>query len=99
MGSGLAGLRHPHAADLGNVGLDEIDRVENGQPVGRLLHRWEESDDRFKAVEAPRSLGAGAAEMVARVAKVKAMVESGRTGAADVAEMVAGDGPGAFPAP
>ena len=79
--------------------VHEIDRVENGRPVGRLLHRWEESDDRSEVVEAPHSLREDADQMTARVARVTAMVEAGRMSSADVAEMVAEHGQGALPAP
>ena len=69
--------------------IHEIDRVENGQPIGRLLHRWVENGDRFEVVDTQRSLTENASQTAERVARVKAMVEAGRTAAADVAEMVA----------
>ena len=69
--------------------MHEIDRVEGGRPVGRLLHRWVEEEDRFEAVETPIRLQAGAGELAARAARLKEIVESGHTAAEDVARMVA----------
>ena len=39
----------------------EIDAVEGGRPVARLLHRWDEASDRFEVVEPPRRIGLGIA--------------------------------------
>ena len=69
--------------------VHEIDRVEGGRPVGRLLHRWVEEEDRFEAVETPEQLQAGAETLPARAARLREMVESGSTTADDVAWMVA----------
>ena len=69
--------------------VHEIDRVESGRPVGRLLHRWVEDEDRFEAVEASRLLGDGTNELAARTELLMEMVESGRTTPSDVALMVA----------
>ena len=68
--------------------VHEIDRVEGGRPVGRLLHRWIEDDDRFEVVETPRLLQDGPEVLEARVARLEMMIEAGRTTAADVASMV-----------
>jgi hypothetical protein len=37
--------------------MHEIDGVTEGHPSVRLLHRWDEADDRFEAVEPPRRIG------------------------------------------
>lgn len=66
----------------------EIDRVENGRPMGRLLHRWVEEGDRFEAVAAPRRVRADALDRAARADLLRKMVASGRTSAAHVAGMV-----------
>ena len=34
--------------------IHEVERVEGGRPVGRLLYRWIEEQDRFEAVEGSR---------------------------------------------
>ena len=68
--------------------VHEIDRVESGRPIGRLLHRWVETGDRFEVVDTPHALPEDASQLAGRIARVKAMVEAGRTTAADVAEMV-----------
>ena len=39
----------------------EVDGVEDGRPVGRLLHYWDQSRDRFEVVESPRRIGKGVA--------------------------------------
>jgi hypothetical protein len=39
--------------------LYEIDGVEGGRPIARLLQRWNEAEDRFEAVEQPRRIGSG----------------------------------------
>ena len=68
--------------------IHEIDRVEEGRPIARLLHRWVEGDDRFETVEAPQRLGANAQDLASRASRLGEMVQSGRTSAADVALMV-----------
>ena len=69
--------------------VHEIDQVQAGRPLGRLLHRWVEKDDRFELVDAPRKVNASPAELAARVARLRGMVDAGRTTAADVSSMVA----------
>ena len=67
----------------------EIDRVEKGCPVGRLLHHWVEEEDRFEAVECSRILREDTKALAARSQLLMAMVESGRTMPSDVAQLVA----------
>ncbi|MBI2871604.1 MAG: hypothetical protein HYY00_00245 [Chloroflexi bacterium] len=69
--------------------VHEIDRVEGGRPVGRLLHRWVEEGDRFEAVAGSQLLQAGAEELASRAARMKEMARLGQTSAADVARMIA----------
>lgn len=68
--------------------VNEVEGVQRGRPAGRLLHRWVESEDRFEVVEAPRKVQATPAELAARSARLRKMVEAGHTTAADVARMV-----------
>ena len=37
----------------------EIEGVVGGRPQARLLHRWNEAEDRFETVEPPRRIGSG----------------------------------------
>jgi hypothetical protein len=67
----------------------EIEGVEGGKPMGRLLHRWVEGEDRFESPDAPLLLTAEASDLEARAARLREMVEEGRTASADVARMVA----------
>ena len=69
--------------------VHEIDRVEGGRPIGRLLQRWVEGEDRFESVETPQRIQASAQDMAIRAALLNDMVESGRTTAPDLARMVA----------
>ena len=65
--------------------VHEIDRVVNGRPQGRLLHRWLEHDDRFEVVAAPQAFFG---DHAGRAARLSAMVEAGRSNPEDVARMV-----------
>ncbi len=69
--------------------VNEVDRVENGRPVGRLLSRWVEGDDRFEVVAEPQRLRATASELAQREVLMRDMVDAGCTSPADVASMVA----------
>ena len=72
--------------------VHEVDRVVDGRPQGRLLHRWVEEEDRFEVVDAPHSLRSDAADLAARAAQLQELTQSGRTSFADVAAMVANYG-------
>ncbi len=72
------------------VQVHEIDRVDGGRPHGRLLHGWHEHDDTFEVVESPMTLQRGNGDIVARVAALSEVVESGRRSATDVAALVDG---------
>ena len=69
--------------------VHEVERVEGGEPVGRLLHRWVEEEDRFESLNAPQLLGTDAQDLAARTACLRELAEAGRTSAEDVARMVA----------
>jgi hypothetical protein len=64
------------------VDLYEVDRVENGLPVGRSLFKWIDGADQFVQTAEPVQFGrddlAGRAEVIGRLA------QEGRTSAADV---------------
>ena len=66
----------------------EIDRVENGRPVGRTLFRWAAEDDRFESVERPHKFAADPDDLARRAAVIDELARSGRTSASDVAEAV-----------
>jgi hypothetical protein len=68
--------------------VHEIERVEGGQPVGRLLHRWVEGEDRFEAVERPRLLPNSPGDLTERSARMKALAQAGRTSPEDVTRLV-----------
>ena len=70
--------------------IHEVDSVSGGRPSGRLLHRWDETADRFDAVEPARSLKTTAADLARRTSLLQELVTSGRTSPANVADMVAG---------
>lgn len=62
----------------------EVERVVDGVPRARLLHRWDEDTDTFETVERPRLLDAGPALLQDRADRVRSVVAQGRTSAADV---------------
>ncbi len=59
--------------------VHEVDRVMDGVPQARLLHRWVEDGDRFEPVEAAQLLATGAEELESRARRIQAMVDAGRT--------------------
>lgn len=44
----------------------EVDGVEGGRPLARLLHRWDQARDEFEVVEPPVRIGRGVARHEAR---------------------------------
>ncbi|MBI2936070.1 MAG: hypothetical protein HYY31_04605 [Chloroflexi bacterium] len=68
--------------------VHEIDRVKNGRPQARLLHRWVAEDDRFETVEAPRAFGTNAADLARRASLLRELAGAGRTAQANVTELV-----------
>jgi type IV secretory pathway ATPase VirB11/archaellum biosynthesis ATPase len=68
--------------------IHEIERVENGRPVGRLLHRWDEKSGHFEVCEDSVVLQITAENLQVRASQLKQMADSGQTSAREVAKMV-----------
>jgi hypothetical protein len=68
--------------------LYEVDRVENGRPVGRSLFRWREAGDSFEQLAEPQQWGLDRDDLAQRAAVVSHLVRSGQTSAAEVAAAV-----------
>ena len=68
----------------------EIEDVSDGVPQGRLLHRWNEADDSFDAVNTPMLLPVSGTELADRAARLRTLAAAGRTGSDTVAALVAG---------
>ena len=66
----------------------EIENVAAERPIGRLLYRWVEEEDRFESPMASQLLQAEAKELATRATRLREMAEAGRTTATDVAQMV-----------
>lgn len=69
--------------------LYEVDRVENGEAVGRTLFRWQKGEDRFEQVEDPRQFGQDRSLMEARARLMATLAGSGKTSEEEVASAVA----------
>jgi hypothetical protein len=69
--------------------LYEVDRVENGRPVGRSLFRWRESDDSFEQLAEPQQWGLDRADLALRADVISYLAGSGQTTDAEVAAAVA----------
>ncbi len=69
--------------------LYEIERVENGRPVGRSLFQWREAGDRFEQLAEPTQWGRNSANLTRRAAVVGRLAENGQTSAAEVTAAVA----------
>lgn len=67
----------------------ELDAVVDGWPRGRTLYRWLAEDDRFEAVEAPRTFAVARRDLEARAAVLAELARSGRTSGGDVAAALA----------
>ena len=67
-----------------------MDRVVDGRPQARLLHRWVEEGDRFERVQAPRLLAIEPEALGERGRRLQALVDAGRTALADVQSLVQG---------
>ncbi len=70
--------------------VHEVDRVVDGRPQGRLLHRWREEDDRFEQVEEPRLLAVGADRLRERARRLTELASSGLTSIEAAHSVVAG---------
>ena len=60
----------------------EVERVEDGVPHARLLHRWRAEEDTFDRMEAPRLLTAGTARLRQHAAHIRRTVDRQRSTAA-----------------
>ncbi|HEU0073947.1 MAG TPA: hypothetical protein VFS30_08035 [Dehalococcoidia bacterium] len=69
--------------------LYEVERVENGRPVGQSLFRWRESDDRFEQLAEPQQWGHDRTDLAQRAGILSQMAGSGQTSAGEVAAAVA----------
>ena len=68
----------------------EVDGVSDGKPWARILHRWNESDDTFDAVDSPSLLSVTASELADRAAKLRTLAVTGQTGTDALASLMAG---------
>ena len=68
----------------------EVERVVDGVPVARLLHRWNEDTDTFEVVNPAQLLDADAALIQARAGQIRSLVETGQTSAANIEALIAG---------
>jgi hypothetical protein len=69
--------------------LYEVDRVENGLPVGRSLFRWQESDDSFEQLAEPQQWGLDRDDLRQRAAIISHLADNGLTSAAEVGAAIA----------
>lgn len=69
--------------------LFEVERVEDGRPVGRSLFRWRESEDAFEQLDEPRQWGLDRRDLAQRAGLIAHLADSGRTSAAEVAAALA----------
>jgi type IV secretory pathway ATPase VirB11/archaellum biosynthesis ATPase len=68
----------------------EVENVVDGVPVSRLLHRWNEKTDTFEAVNPAQLLDADAELTQDRASRIRSLVETGQTSAADIKALIAG---------
>jgi hypothetical protein len=69
--------------------LYEVERVENGRPVGQSLFRWRETEDRFEQLAEPRQWAHDRDDLAQRASIVSHLAASGQTSEAEVAAAVA----------
>jgi hypothetical protein len=83
-------VRGPDGGPLRRVAeVFEVDRVENGAPAGRTLHRWHRDTDAFEHVTDPAQFAPDRAVLQRRREAIAGLVGEGRTSVDDVAEMAA----------
>jgi hypothetical protein len=66
------------------VEVYEVDRVEDGRPVGRSLYRWLPQTDRFEMVDQPRNFARGWDDVISRAEVLAGLASAGRTSNADL---------------
>src|SRR4051812_17272011 len=66
----------------------ELDRVENGRPVGRTLHRWRRKSDTFDKLSEPQNFAQDHEALTQRRALIQALVNANRTSIEEVADAV-----------
>jgi hypothetical protein len=69
--------------------LYEVERVQDGRPVGRSLFRWRDADDSFEQLAEPQQWGLDRADLVQRAGIVGHLANRGQTSATNVAAAVA----------
>jgi Flp pilus assembly CpaF family ATPase len=69
--------------------VHEVDRVVDGKPQGRLLHRWDAQADRFERVAEPRLLTVGSQKIAERASQIAELASSDQTGVAAIRTLVA----------
>lgn len=62
----------------------EVERVVDGVPRARLLHRWDRRGDRFERMEHSKLLSTSAQQVRKRAERIRQLVDAGRTSEADV---------------
>jgi hypothetical protein len=66
------------------AGVYEIDRVTDGVPHARLLHRWNRESDQFELLDRPQFLSMDGSVLTQRAQRLQRLVDAGRTSQADV---------------
>ena len=66
------------------AGVYEIDRVTDGVPHTRLLHRWNRESDQFERLDNPQLLFMDGSVLTQRAQRLQRLVDAGRTSQADV---------------
>jgi hypothetical protein len=66
----------------------EVDRIEQGRPVGRTLFRWRQDDDSFEKVAEPRQI-ATQLDLSGRASVIQELADNGWRSPTDVADAIA----------
>ena len=72
------------------VDLYEVERVRDGEPIGKSLFRWVPGSDSFQQQAEPKTFDCDPANLERRAAIIGDLARAGRTSSHDVAEAVAG---------
>ncbi|HLF71940.1 MAG TPA: hypothetical protein VI759_07300 [Dehalococcoidia bacterium] len=65
--------------------LYEVERIENGRPVGHSLFRWQADGDKFVAQTPPQQFARDATDLARRANLIAELAATGRTSGQDVA--------------